>query len=301
MKIFSLFLFSFVFLHSEDALASSCCVSNTSVSNLMILPSRWQETFSLSQSRVIGDVNEKGSSVFRRDNNRDILNLAKLDLAYGWSPRYQSGLSLTYQGRSRDLNGESSESSGWSDIGLWQAYQIISSKRLWVFNSLNIPTGRSIYNTQSSLGVDARGSGTYQVGLGIFAIRNLKEWDFISSSEIHHSLGRTFNEDGIETRASSFWGASLSGGVGYIPWRSKARYGLGLTPRYEEPKNVRVNKTRVDGKSSLVWDLSINYSYTINSQHSLGLSYIDQTIFGPARNTVLSRLVIFQWQTKWER
>lgn len=300
MKPLSLSLFSLFLLLPGTVFGASCCVSNTSVSNLMIMPSKWQETVTLSQSRVIGDVDDKGQSTFRRSSNRDVTNLVRLDLAYGWTFRYQTGVSVKYQGRTRQFNGDDSSSSGWSDVGLSQAYKLSPLGRLWAFSTVNIPTARSIYNANDNFSVDARGSGTYQAGAGIFGIHNTKVWDFIYSGEVHHSFGRTFRKGESETRVGSFWGTSITGGVGYIPFRSKFRYGANLTPHYEGAKTVTSNGTKTNGKGSVLWDTSLNLSYTLNAYHAFGLSYIDQTLLGPARNTLLSRTVSFQWQTKWE-
>ncbi len=301
MKQSFLFLFSLLLiLSSGRLLAASCCVSNTSVSNLMILPSSWQETVTLSQSRVIGDVDANGKSVFRRANNRDVINLAKLDLAYGWNPRYQTGISVKYQNRSRDFNGDNSNSSGWNDLGLSHAYKILPLERIWVFNTLNIPTAKSQYDARSNFSVDARGTGTYQSSVGIFGIKNFKEWDFLYSSEVHRSFARTFETQNQKTEVGSFWGTSATGGVGYIPWRSKARYGFNLTPRYEGAKSVIANGSKANGKGSLVWDSSLNFSYTLTAAHALGVNYTDQTLIGPVRNSLVSRAVSFQFQTKWD-
>lgn len=302
MKLLFPFLSSlfFVVFHTAPAHGASCCVSNTSVTNLMILPSKWQQTFGLSQGRVIGDVNAKGSSTFRRSNNREVTNLARLDLAYEWTRNYQSGISLRYQNRSREFNGDSSHSSGWNDVGLSHAYKLNFMNRLWAFQTLNIPSARSQYDANSKFSVDARGTGTYQTSVGIFGIINSKEWDFIYSTEVHRSFARSFDQNQTETEVSGFWGTSFTGGVGYIPWRSKARYGVALTPRFEEAKSVIVNGEKTRGKESLVWDSSLNVSYTLSAAYSLGLNYTDQTLFGPARNTLLSRIIGFQFQTKWE-
>lgn len=296
MKQLLLFLFS---IHGSTLLASSCCVSNTSVSNLMILPANWQQTMALSQARVIGDVNEKGTSTFRDKNNKDIINLARLELSYGWTGRYHSGVSLKYQNRSRELNDSSAKDSGWNDVGLFHAYRPVAIERLWIFQTLNVPTARSGYESTSPLAVDARGTGTYISSLGIFGIRNIMEWDFIYSSEVHHSFSKSFRNNQSTTEVGNFWGASLSAGAGYIPWRSKARYGVSLAPHFEGGKNITVDGNKYGGKESLVWDTSLNFTYTLSALYAFGLNYTDQTIFGPVRNTLLNRTLGFQFQTRW--
>lgn len=293
-----LFLIAFSLL-STAAFGSSCCVSNTSVSNLMIFPAKWQETFTLSHARVIGDVNSTGTSTFRNNNNKDTTQLARLELAYGWTDRYQTGLSFRYQNRDRELNGTRANNSGWNDIGLSQAYKLKAFNRLWVFQTLNIPTAKSIYNSQAALAVDAQGTGTYASSVGVFGIHNLKDWDFIYSSEVHHSFARTFEQNNSKTEVGGFWGTSMTGGVGYIPWRSKARYGLNLTPRFEGAKQIVADGTRTPSRQSVVWDSSVNVTYTFNAENALGVNYLDQTLFGPARNTLLNRSISFLFQTRW--
>lgn len=296
MKLLFLFLFS---LLSIEAFAASCCVSNTSVSNLMILPSKWQETFTVSQFRVIGDVNEFGTSTFRRGNNRDWTNLARLDLAYGWNFRHQTGVSLKYSQKTRMLNGTESKDSGWNDIGLSHAYRLPQYERVWFFQNLNIPTARSAYDSRLNAAVDARGTGTWLASSGLFGIHNFKNGDLIIGPEIHHSFSRTFNGINGETRVGNSWGSSLTMGAGYIPWKSRSRFGIALTPRYEATKEVRLNGNSIKGKESLVWDSSANYTYSWSAEFAVGINYTDQTLVGPVRNTLLNRAVSIAFQTKW--
>src|SRR4051794_1548837 len=112
MKWFFLLLFSFL---SSRAFSASCCVANTSVPSLMILPSTWQQTFSLASTRVIGDVDPKGNSTFRNDRNKDSTQIAKMDLSYRWFESYQTGISFKYQNKQRELNNSQASDSGWSD------------------------------------------------------------------------------------------------------------------------------------------------------------------------------------------
>ena len=296
MKWLFLFLFS---LFQSYTFASSCCVSNTSVSNLMLLPASWQETFTLSQNRVIGDVNSKGRSTFRGKDNKETTSLARVDLAYAWSFRYQTGISVKYQNKSREFAGSESSDSGWNDLGLSHAYRLFEFERIWVFQTLNIPTARSVHNSRANMAVDAHGTGTYLTSFGIFGVENVEVWDFIYSAEFHHSFARSFDSQNQKTEIGSFSGGSLTFGAGYIPWRSKARYGLALTPRFEGRKETRTNGERSIGDESLVWDTSINWTYTINAENALGLNYTDQTIFGPVKNTLLNRSISFQFQKRW--
>lgn len=294
MKLLFLFLFSLLSLKGHTA---SCCVSNTSVPNLMILPSKWQQTFTVASSRVIGDVDPKGSSTFRNNKNKESTNIARMDLAYSWTDQYQNGVSFRYQNKNRSFNGTEANDSGWSDVGLFQAYQPVKYQRTWLFNSFNIPTSKSLNNSTETLQVDAHGTGTYQAGLGIFHLVNFTAWDLVFSTEVHHSFGRTFHVNQEDKEVGGFWGTSISAGAGYIPWRKKIRYGLNLTPRLEGQKDVVINGNNQNSKQSLVWDSVVNVTYSINAQYAVGVSYLDQTVIGPAKNTLLTRSLSLLFQT----
>ena len=293
MKLFCLLLFSFFSWRTQ---AASCCVANTGVPNLMILPAKWQQTFTVSSLRVIGDVDPKGNSVFRNTKNKEATNLARMDLAYSWSEQYQNGISFKYQNKKRSFDGASASDSGWSDLGLFQAYQPIKYQRTWIFNATNIPTSNSVYNSRETFSVDAHGAGTYQTGLGVFHLVNYHAWDLVFSSEVHYSFARNFSTGQDEKEIGGFWGTSFLAGAGYIPWRSKMRYGFNLIPRLEGQKVVQINNEKQNSKQSLVWDSAFNVTYTLNATYAFGISYIDQTIFGPAKNSLLSRSVAAVFQ-----
>lgn len=296
MKLLFLFLSSFLL---TEAYGASCCVSNTSISNLMILPAKWQQTITMSQIRVIGDVDAQGNSVFRNNNNKETISFGKVDLSYGWTSRYQTNISLKYQNRQREFNGARAQDSGWNDIGLSHAFQPKAFERIWIYNTLNVPVAKSMYDSNSTMLVGAHGTGTYLSSLGLFSIKNFMYGDVTFNSEFHRSFARTFEQGETRSEVSGFWGGSVGVGGGYVPWRSKGRLGANLSPRLEGAKDVKSNGQTVSGKQSLVWDSSVNYTYTFDAQYALGLNYLDQTLFGPASNTLLNRSLSLVFQSRY--
>jgi hypothetical protein len=248
---------------------------------------------------VIGDVDTKRQSVFRNSKNKDTLTAMRMDLSYSWTSRYQTGISLKYQNRDRAFNGDTANNSGWSDVAISQAFQAPNWRRLWYFQSLNIPTANSNYNSQEKLAIDAHGTGTYQLSMGVFSVSNFKEWDVLLGPEVHYSFARNFERGGDRVAVSGAAGTGVLVGAGYIPWRSKMRYGVSLNPKYEGPKTVRINDEPTKSESSLVWDSSINLTYTLSAEYSIGATYLDQTLFGPVQNTILVRSVSALFQARW--
>lgn len=298
MKLSFLILFSFFI--TGRAYSASCCVANTSLPNLMILPADWQATWTLAASKVIGDVNTNGQSTFRNSQNKDQTQAFKLDLSYRWSDAWQTGISSRYQKRDRDFQDSQAENSSFGDLGLSQAYQFERYHRLFTYVTVNIPTGRSIYDTRQNFAVDAQSTGLYSASLGMVKFFNYEQWDLITAAEAHRSLGRSFNsasQGDLEVRPT--WGSSINLGAGYTPWKKKYRFGLNITPRYEAPKVTVSNSQIQTSDKSLVWDSGLNITYTIAADQAVGLRYIDQTVIGPVRNSTLTRTIAVLYQVRW--
>lgn len=265
----------------------------------MMMPSKWQQTFTFASSRVIGDVDTKGKSIFRNSSNKDTTNFARMDLSYQWKDSYQTGIGAKFQQRNRETESSDNHNSGWSDVALFQAWRPSLYYRSWIFQTLNVPTAKSVYDSEKTNSIDAHGTGTWQAGLGGLHVENGRNWDMITSAELHHSFARGFERSDVDLEVGSFWGGSVTVGGGWIPWKSKWRYGLNLTPRFEGAKEVRAGNEKSISRQSLVWDTNLNTTYTMSAHYSLGLSYIDQTIFGPASNTILSRSIAVLFQSHW--
>ena len=88
-------------------------------------------------------------------------------------------------------------------------------------------------------------------------------------------------------------------GMGFVPWRSKYRISTSLTPRYESSKKMTSNETNTKSDRVLSVDSLVGLTYMINAHQNLGLNYLDQTLVGPARNTLLSRSLSLVFQERW--
>lgn len=265
----------------------------------MTLPARWQQTTTLATSRIIGDTDSKGHSVFRNKSNKESTTFGRVDISYGWKSKFQSGVGARYQQKSRETDGADAKDSGWSDVALFNAWQPSLYSRTWIFQTLNVPTAKSNYESQQAFGVDAHGAGTWQAGVGAVHIKNGVNWDALVSGEVHHAFGRNFKREDSKYEVGGFWGGSVTLGAGWIPWRSKWRNGVSLTPRLEGAKDVKLDGIAQNGRESLVWDTGLNSTYSLDANYALGLAYVDQTVFGPAKNTMLARSIAFLFQAHW--
>lgn len=292
MKWFYTILFSLLCPFAFQANAASCCVSNTSLPQLMTLPSRYQISSTLGLSRVQGDVDTKGQSTFRKDSNKDQSQTMRLDLSKMWKS-WQGGISLSMVNRQRELDSQSNSAQGLSDIQLYMAKEEWwKVTKIFPFIKQNIPIANSLYNAKSALAVDAFGLGVYQTSIGAALIRNYKVWDHNFTTEIHQNWARTTGD----THVSAAAGGSMLLGAGYVPWKSRVRLGFSFGPRLESAKQIVTQGSTTHSQKSLVWDSVLSLGYQIEADQNIALNYADQTFFGPARNTTLTRAVTFLYQ-----
>lgn len=289
MKRLCLLICSFCL--SGRTYAASCCVANASLPQLMTLPAQWQVSTTLAQGRVVGDVDTNGNAVFRGDKNRERTTRVGQDVAYrmkayqlmagyGWSKK-------TFQSAGGDTSNE-----GISDASVALAREAEfpnQSARLYTFYRHVFAMGRA-----QGLPTDLN-AGRSLDSAGLVAVKYGHAFDAQLAPEIHRS--GTGERNG--TTLSPSWGGSIAMGGGYVPRRSKWRYGGMLTSRWESASKTRTQGTQQNTARSQVWDLSANIGRQIGAYDNVALNYSDQTVFGPARNTKLGRTVAVLWQTRW--
>ena len=150
----------------------------------------------------------------------------------------------------------------------------------------NIPTGRSIYDPGIlTEGAGVTGHGQWGAGLGVTVRKIYFPWTLtlqLRSIEL-------FAEEFGETRVSNFYDSAASFIVNYASrlWDLGFTAGVSyshLSPRILRPSNVRSSITE---NTSLLF----GSQKVITDSWSVGVSYRDQTLLGPARNSLLNRSI----------
>jgi hypothetical protein len=266
-----------------------------------------QFSFSTSVGSVIGDAPAEGLPVFRASDDSERLETMTFGGAFRFADRLQAGLELPLIRRTRETETISDEASGLGDIRLVTAYEIIPdwSYSSWrphgfLFFQLTLPTGPSVYDASSTYLLDARGRGFLAPAVGAAFTKLIGNWDFLFSSEIHHSFSRQIDVGGgASTELSPGWGGSAVMGIGYAPGGKALRLGLAVAPVYEGPISASGGLNSLSS-AQLVWNTSLALGYAINSVWSAGVIYTDQTWLGPVENVSLSRTIAMNLQKRWE-
>ncbi|NDD93253.1 hypothetical protein EBZ37_14380, partial [bacterium] len=179
--------------------------------------------------------------------------------------------------------------------------------RSFVFTQLTLPLGGSVYELQNPgdrWGLEARGRGLTQLGMGVLFIKGWTHWDASLSFEAHRPLSRSFSTEkdlqSLEVRPS--WGTSLGLSLGFSPESTPLRFGFSLSPQYEGSIRTRIGSDLFNvSEPQILWNSTLQASWLMNPSSTLTTAYNDQTWFGPAQNVALNRSVAFLLQKRWER
>jgi hypothetical protein len=267
----------------------------------------FQFAFGISRSEVIGDVSETGHSVFRGPNTDEVTEAYQFDVAGIVSDRSQASLTLPLIRKSVRLGEATPNRFGAGDVAFGYAYEAWPEwtysqwkPRGYVFSRLTVPTAHSIYDSGSPSATDAFGTGFYRLSTGVLLLKNWGTWDAAIIPEIHYSISRTFvdpNQNSV--RVTPGFGASSNFSLGYHI--SEYRLGFRIQPSWAQARVVETDDRRNQTSQEWVWNAGLDLSYAMGSEWSLTGYYSDQTLFGPARNTTLSRAVGLNFQKRWPR
>jgi len=249
---------------------------------------------------VIGDAPALGSGipVFRdslsMSENRGILTLNHARLIDG--DRLQAGISVPLQLNQLSQGTRAEDSVHLSDVSLVLGYETLPEweysvlkPRVFSFLQFTLPTGRSIYESESRLGSDVSGLGQVQVSVGSIALKRWSNFDVNLLAKWGMIFGRNFqNPISGEVALGNAFGGTGSVGAGYSPGE-RLRFGGALSIDYQSPVEI-LDATALSVTSErMVWNANLSLMLLIASDDSLVFGYQDQTWFGPASNTSLSR------------
>lgn len=294
-------------LLGTNAHAAPCCGGASSLPSLITGDDRAQLSSSVASGHVVGDAPSQGTPIFRTsEDTEESLTLA-LAGAYRVADRVQIGAELPMIRRVRRTERLSAESSGVGDIRLDGAYEFLPEWTYsewkphgFVFSQITLPTSPSAYDSNKPFMIDSRGRGFLTTAIGVVLLKNISIWDLMLSTEIHKSYSRSVQDiDGANLEVDPSLGGSALLGLGYSPGGGNWRIGTSISPVYEGPI-TSTGETQTVSTSQLLWNTTISVGYAVSSDLSSGLSYSDQTLFGPAQNVTLSRTVSFNLQKRWE-
>ena len=211
-----------------------------------------------------------------------------------FNDRFQSGFSTSVIRRDR---GDSS-SSGIGDTSFHVGYETLPE---WNYSSwrpravsyvgLTVPSGRSIYEAENLLLLDARGKGFWSARIGTAFTKILGHWSFISNLEFVITFSRSIDTRSFQGTVDPQSSASFVVGAGYS--FGDLTISASLLHLYEGQMVLSGTPSSVTSDSQ-VSTLTLGASAPIGSENINGdlwflrADYFDQRLFGEPKNTALS-------------
>ena len=285
-KLFFLFVFSFA---PGVAWAAACCGGGFASPSLIAGDEKAMATAGYTYSEINKDVYPDG--LWSKRDFHESFETLRLEGAHIFKDRWQAGLSAPLVQRRRGGH----RSSGLGDVNSTLGYEYLPD---WDYNpwrpkglgflQVTLPTGRSVYQTDSHYQLDSRGRGFWAVGVGSLLSKSWIDWDAFLLFDVHRSLPKGDLRPG--------WGGNLTLGGGYN-WRS-LRFGPSVMWTYEDPVH-RKNLSR--GSSERYATAAMSISYLHSDEWAATLTYSDQSVLGNPVNARLGQSAMFQVQRRWGR
>jgi hypothetical protein len=307
------FALSGVFLLAESARAAPCCAGGSAVPALITGDEAELYQVGISWGAVIGDAPGSGGGipVFRDGlsiaENRGIATINHARLLDG--DRLQAGISIPIQFNQLSQGARAEDSVQIGDVAAVIGYETLPEweyslwkPRIFSFVQIGLPTGRSIHESRSTFASDVSGLGQFSLSAGSIALKRWSKWDLNLLARGGSVFGRTFGPvqgGGDLILGNSFIGTG-SIGAGFSPLE-RIRIGGALSVDYQSPVEILNSNVYSVTSERLVWNTNLSLMLLIGSDDSLVMGFQDQTWFGPAYNTSLSRTGYLSFVHRVER
>ena len=286
----------FLLLATPLANGSACCGGGSSLPTLITGDYRGQVVLTGSNSAVTHDTSVSGKIDKRDGSNQETTETIVLSASYLLSPLWQIGLTIPFKYNTHRAASSNESSHGISDLKTQIGYEFLPeySFSLWkprgfIFLEQTFPTSKSTYTAEKPLRTDSLGNGFYTAAVGISFVKIIYNYDFLFMTKIYQSLTRRFNQNNESLRVRPGFGHSALLGGGISP--SGGNFRLGGTLLYSrEGSSAIEGNTSSKSNARYYWEAGLSASYLLN-KYSISLSYNDQSFFGQASNTTLSKSI----------
>ena len=279
-------------LANDSAFAAACCGGGNGIPGIIIGDEKANLTVELSSLQIQTDVSQ--NSIWRDRKDPDATSSFRIQYTQVFSDRFQWGISTSVLKRDR----ADQSSTGLADTSLHLGYEVLPDwsysnwrPRAVSYIGLTAPTGRSIYEAEDALLLDARGKGFWSVRAGTAFSKVLRRLSFLSNIEFARTFSKKLDTASYQGLIEPQNSMSVVVGAGYA--FSKFTIQASLLHLYEE-RLVFSGGPDQNTSDSQVSTFSIGASSPIGTENSdgdlwiLNAEYFDQRIMGQPKNTALT-------------
>lgn len=293
IKIFSLLFF---FTYFNTSYAASCCGGGSSSSLIMQGDNSQEYSLGLSYRNDLGQSDNDGFSSF---NSSDIT-----DRQGALNFQYQRQLSERFQGAfksgliQKDIvkQKRSEHKTGFADLEMQGTYEFLPEytysllkPRGFIYSRFSIPLSRSLYDSNSPVFSDVRGSGLYSLSAGSFFVKHFSDLTLKLSLEGQYYFGKEFND----SKLKDYQKLIIPIGISYaLPM--PVSIGGGASWSYQTAKKFS-GMNHSNAQSEYFWELNAFINWEISREDTLGVNYADSTLLGKNINSALYRSLSLTW------
>ncbi len=280
-------------LITTNLFASSCCGGGSSSSMIITGDNQSEYSLSYSQRNDIGSTDSKGYSTLNNQSVLDQQSAYSFQFQHLFSDRLQAGIKTSFVEKQIRKQNRFENESGIGDIELQSSFEFLPEftysdykPRGFVYLKGTIPNSNSLYNSNSAVFSDIRGSGLYTLSVGSFFIKHFSNLTLKAGSEVQHLFGKKFSGVNLD----SYQKAYLPLGFAYSNQSWPVTLGVNSTFNYQTAKTLTGS---VNSKSNVeyFWELGTFLNWSINREETLGLSFSDSSLIGKNINSSLYRAV----------
>ncbi len=276
--------------------ANSCCGQSPASFTVLQMQQKLSINTSYAFLRAEGRILASDAFYLWDDRVREIQSI-NLNIAGSIGERHQYFLNSSYlQGHYQDLSMDS-YSTHWADTLVGYNFELLPEYSfsywkpiIYISALLNLPTGKSIFQTNElGEGADVTGHNQWGTGVGL----SFRKVYFPFSLTLQLRSLRIFARDFGDTNVSNFYDSSAAVLMNYASNLWGLGFNSGLTFNHLSPRKIQpVNR---ESEVSQNFTLLLGLQKSIDESISVGLNYSDQTLIGPAKNSILNRSMNFNF------
>ncbi|MCB0421611.1 MAG: hypothetical protein KDD61_11480 [Bdellovibrionales bacterium] len=292
VRIFLIFLLNIL---PAKVIASSCCGQGPSSFLVLSGSQRYVVSTSLTYSDSLGRVADTDKVLtYWEKKSRSVQNLS-ISIGGTLRDRHQwFALTSLQKGTYRDSI-ESGTSVHLGDTILGYTYEALPEYRfsywkpiVYLSPIVNLPTGHSIYDeAKLSEGADVTGHNQWGAGIGL----TLKKVYFPWTLSLQFKSLYLFPKQFRNIEVSGFTDNSVAFMTSFASRFYELTVNLGLTMTHLSPRSLEGFDIRSDASKSYTAMFGAQKSLT--DRWTIGASFSDQSLIGPAENTLLNRSISF--------
>ena len=287
----------FVSFISINSYASNCCGGAPTVFHLPQNNQKINFNLGFSQVNGVGRVFQDSSDFVEWTTRERTLDVVNFSGSYMVMDRLSfSGQSGFFYSHYEDSFGKVTDQN-WGDTLLALNFEAMpeytySAYKPKIFTSilLNIPTGRSIFEDGASPeGANVTGHGLWGLGLGLTLTKTWSPYMLNIQTKALQIFSGTIDEQTISdyidfsssirftTFINNKWAILFGADWSYISERERTFF--------------EIVGNNLEALSSQRTSVVFGLNYSINLESTISLTYLDQTLLGQPRNTVINRTI----------